>query len=83
MEINKSNVFELLNINGAKPSKDFGQNFLIEPSICNRIADVLITNNDDNVLEIGPGLGCLTHFLIQKEGKLNCVNVDAKMISML
>ncbi|MCR5309040.1 MAG: 16S rRNA (adenine(1518)-N(6)/adenine(1519)-N(6))-dimethyltransferase RsmA [Bacilli bacterium] len=83
MEINKNNVFELLNINGAKPSKDFGQNFLIEPSICQKIADVLIVENSDNVLEIGPGLGSLTHFLIQKEGKLTCVDVDAKMVSIL
>lgn len=83
MEINKSNVFELLNITGAKPSKDFGQNFLIEPVICNRIADVLSTNKDDMILEIGPGLGSLTHFIIQKEGNLSCVDVDYKMISIL
>ena len=62
MEISKSNVFELLNITGARPSKDFGQNFLIEPNICNKIADVLVTNESDDVLEIGPGLGSLTHF---------------------
>lgn len=83
MEISKSNVFELLNITGARPSKDFGQNFLIEPTICNKIADVLVTNESDDILEIGPGLGSLTHFLLQKPGKLTCVDVDAKMISIL
>lgn len=83
MEISKSNVFELLNITGTRPSKDFGQNFLIEPSICNRIVDILVTNESDNALEIGPGLGSLTHFLLQKTGNLTCVDVDAKMISIL
>ena len=83
MEISKSNVFELLNITGTRPSKDFGQNFLIEPTICNKIADVLVTNESDDILEIGPGLGSLTHFLLEKPGKLTCVDVDAKMISIL
>lgn len=83
MEINKGNVFELLNITGARPSKDFGQNFLIEPSICKKIADLLLVNNDDKVLEIGPGLGSLTHFLLEKDGSLSCVDIDPKMIDIL
>ena len=83
MEINKNNVFELLSIFGAKPSKDFGQNFLIEPTICNKISNILITDGSDHILEIGPGLGSLTHFINLKEGKLDCVDVDFKMISIL
>ena len=83
MEINRNNVFELLNIAGAKPSKDFGQNFLIEPTICQKIAEILVACSDDNILEIGPGLGSLTHFIQQKPGKLTCVDVDSKMISIL
>lgn len=83
MEINKSNVFELLNITGAKPSKDYGQNFLIEPTICKKISDVLQTTSEDSILEIGPGLGSMTHFLVQKPGNLSCVDVDFKMISIL
>lgn len=83
MEINRSNIFEILNITGAKPSKDFGQNFLIEPSICERISNVLETDSSDNILEIGPGLGSLTHFINQKDGSLDCVDVDSKMIYIL
>lgn len=83
MEISKSNIFELLNVTGIRPSKDFGQNFLIEPTISKRISDVLLTNEFDNILEIGPGLGSMTHFLEQKEGKLDCVDVDFHMISVL
>lgn len=83
MEINKSNVFELMNITGTKPSKDFGQNFLIEPTICQKIADVLVTEKEDKVCEIGPGLGSLTNFINQKEGSLTCVDIDPKMIQIL
>lgn len=83
MEISKSNVFELLNITGTRPSKDFGQNFLIEPTICQKIADVLITEESDNICEIGPGLGSLTNFLEKKPGNLTCVDIDPKMIAIL
>lgn len=83
MEINKSNVFELMNITGTKPSKDFGQNFLIEPTICQKIADVLVTDSEDKICEIGPGLGSLTNFICQKEGNLTCVDIDPKMIQIL
>ena len=83
MEINKSNVFELMNITGTKPSKDFGQNFLIEPTICQKIADVLVTTEEDNICEIGPGLGSLTNFIDLKNGKLTCIDIDPKMIQIL
>ncbi|MCQ2086782.1 MAG: 16S rRNA (adenine(1518)-N(6)/adenine(1519)-N(6))-dimethyltransferase RsmA [Bacilli bacterium] len=83
MEINKSNIFELMNITGVRPSKDYGQNFLIEPTVCKRIADVLETDASDNILEIGPGLGSLTHFINEKEGSLTCVDIDPKMIEVL
>ena len=51
MEINKSNVFELMNITGTKPSKDFGQNFLIDPIICERIVSTLDVKIDEKVIK--------------------------------
>jgi len=83
MEINRKNILEILECVNAKPSKDYGQNFLVEPSICEKISQVLVTNTDDTVLEIGPGLGSLTNFLNKKEGKLECVEIDFKMVSAL
>lgn len=83
MEINKTNIFELMNITGIKPSKDFGQNFLIEPTVCKKISDLLFTSDSDEILEIGPGLGSLTHFINLKDGHLTCVDIDPKMISVL
>ena len=83
MEINKTNIFELMNITGIKPSKDFGQNFLIEPTVCKKISDLLFTSDADEILETGPGLGSLTHFINLKDGHLTCVDIDPKMISVL
>ena len=83
MEINRNNIFDLMGITGVKPSKDFGQNFLVEPAICRHISDILVTSDNDLILEVGPGLGSLTNFLNEKEGTLECVDIDPKMISVL
>lgn len=83
MEITRANVFKLLGLIDAKPSKDYGQNFLVDPIISKRITDLLETNTEDYTLEIGPGLGSLTHFLNMKSGELDCVDIDEKMVSIL
>ena len=82
MEINRSNINELVNKCSVKPDKDYGQNFLVEPLIAEKIVDALEVNNDDYVLEIGPGLGSLTHFLYQKS-KLDVCDIDSRMIDFL
>ena len=49
------------------PKKHLGQHFLKDVQICKRIADaVLIYESEQNVLEIGPGTGALTQYLIEK-----------------
>ena len=63
MEINRNNVIEIVQKSGLKPDKDYGQNYLLEPSICEKIVDALNISKEDAVLEIGPGLGSLTHFI--------------------
>lgn len=82
MEINRNNINELVNKCHVSPDKDYGQNFLIEPSISEKIVSLLDVNETDNVLEIGPGLGSLTHFLYG-----NCVlsvcDIDSRMIDFL
>ena len=82
MEINRNNINELVNKCRVSPDKDYGQNFLIEPLISEKIVSLLDVNKTDNVLEIGPGLGSLTHFLYG-----NCVlsvcDIDSRMIDFL
>ena len=83
MEINRSNVMEIIEKSGLKPDKDYGQNFLLEPEISKRIVDLLEIDNDD-VLEIGPGIGSLTHFITQKHNaKITLVDIDKRMIDFL
>ena len=82
MEINRSNIFELVNRCNVKPDKDYGQNFLVEPQIAEKITDALELNENDYVLEIGPGLGSLTHFIANR-CKLDVCDIDSRMIDFL
>lgn len=82
MEINRSNIYELVDKCQVRPDKDYGQNFLIEPSISEKICSLLDTSIDDQILEIGPGLGSLTHFLVSK-GHLTVCDIDSRMIDFL
>src|SRR5262249_41622370 len=50
---------------GVRPSKRFGQNFVIEPGTVRRIAALAGLRPDDVVLEVGPGLGSLTLALLE------------------
>ena len=82
MEINRSNIYELVNRCSTQPDKDYGQNFLIEPSIASKICDYLENKENESTLEIGPGLGSLTHFLVNKS-KLTVCDIDSRMIDFL
>lgn len=66
-----------------KPDKDYGQNFLVEPEVCKKITDLLEIKPGETVLEVGPGIGSLTHFLTLSEGEISAVDIDERMISFL
>ena len=83
MEINRSNIFDVVNNSNARPDKDYGQNFLVEPEVCKRIVDSLNIQGNESVLEIGPGLGSLTHFLNEQTKNLTVVDIDERMIAFL
>ena len=63
----------LLNRHGFRFSKSMGQNFLIDASVPARIAESVHADADCGVLEIGPGIGCLTAELAKRAGKVLCV----------
>ena len=83
MEINRSNILDIVNNSNARPDKDYGQNFLVEPEVCKKIVNALDIQNGETVLEIGPGLGSLTHFLNEQTKKLTVVDIDERMIVFL
>jgi 16S rRNA (adenine1518-N6/adenine1519-N6)-dimethyltransferase len=70
--------------NYVKPKKHLGQHFLIDMSISQRIADALTIHGDyKRVLEIGPGTGALTKFLLEKDYLTEVVEVDRESIQFL
>lgn len=64
-------------------NKSYGQNFLIDEYTIESIVNSANVNKDDLVIEIGPGLGSLTHLLLDNAGKVICVELDPKMIEIL
>lgn len=68
---------------GITANKKLGQNFLIDGNVINSIVDASKITDKDLVIEIGPGLGTLTAKLLEKAGKVICVELDERMISIL
>jgi 16S rRNA A1518/A1519 N6-dimethyltransferase RsmA/KsgA/DIM1 with predicted DNA glycosylase/AP lyase activity len=62
-----------------KAKKHLGQHFLTDESIAKNIADALTENGYDNVLEIGPGMGVLTKYLLQKKIKTYCHRIRQRV----
>ena len=83
MEINRSNINEIVSKAALRPDKDYGQNFLVEPDVSKRIADALNIEANDDVLEVGPGLGSLTHFIAMTNAQCDAVDIDPRMVNFL
>lgn len=66
-----------------KANKSLGQNFLISEDVIDGIVDSADIDGEDLIIEIGPGLGTLTKRLLEKAGKVICVELDEKMIKIL
>jgi len=63
--------------------KRFGQNFLIDDNIIQRIVDSVNPQAEDNIIEIGPGLGAITKLLLQRTNTLNVIELDRDIIPKL
>ncbi len=64
-------------------NKNYGQNFLIDENTVNTIVEEAQVCKEDLIIEIGPGLGTLTSLLLQNAGKVICIELDSKMITVL
>ena len=76
-------VVKILKEKGMYAKKHFGQNFLIDKNVLNKIVDISNITKEDTVIEIGPGMGCLTEFLAINAKKVICYEIDPDMIQML
>ena len=59
-----------------RPKKNLGQHFLIDLGIAKRIADTVDAFPDIPVLEVGPGMGVMTQYLVDKPRDLKVVEID-------
>ena len=73
----------VMRINNIKANKRFGQNFLIDDNILENIVKSAEITNNDLVIEIGPGLGNLTEYLLEKAAYVILVEIDNNMINIL
>jgi 16S rRNA (adenine1518-N6/adenine1519-N6)-dimethyltransferase len=69
-------ISKLLKKYDIKPKREFGQNFLIDKNILNKIVTKADLKDSDNVLEVGPGLGVLTEQLLLSVKKVLAVELD-------
>lgn len=76
-------VKEIMERHGFHFSKKLGQNFLINPSVCPRIAEMGNASPGYGVLEIGTGVGVLTHELAKRAEKVCAVEVDERLLPIL
>lgn len=71
-------------MNSVRPKKHFGQHFLVDRGIARKIAASLKAENCDSVLEIGPGKGILTGFLMERNfADFRVVEIDSEAIAFL
>ncbi|MBQ2522806.1 MAG: 16S rRNA (adenine(1518)-N(6)/adenine(1519)-N(6))-dimethyltransferase, partial [Prevotella sp.] len=66
-----------------KPKKNLGQHFLVDLDIARRIADTVDACPDIPVLEIGPGMGVLTQYLVTKPREVKAVEIDRESVAYL
>ena len=64
-------------------NKNLGQNFLIDDETVAGIVETASVSKEDLIIEIGPGLGTLTKELLERAGKVICIDLDKRMIEIL
>lgn len=70
-------------LHGSRPRKRFGQHFLAQPATAERIVQSADLLPSDVVVEVGPGLGALTRFLVEKVERLHLVELDRDLAALL
>ncbi len=76
-------IRDLLDRHGFRFSKKLGQNFLINPSVCPRMAEACGIGPEGGVLEIGPGIGVLTRELCRQAGRVVAIELDDRLPPVL
>lgn len=80
---NPTNTIAVLNRYGFTFQKKYGQNFLIDSNMLEKIIHEAGITKEDTVLEIGPGIGTMTQYLCENAGKVIAVEIDKNLIPIL
>ena len=80
---NPQKTIEVLQKYNFSFQKKFGQNFLIDPHVLDKIIAAAEITKDDFVLEIGPGIGTLTQYLAEAAREVVAVEIDSTLIPIL
>lgn len=76
-------IKEILSRNGFTFSKALGQNFLVNPSVCPKMAELCGADEETGVLEVGPGIGVLTKELALRAKKVVSIEIDERLPAVL
>ncbi len=80
---NASKTMEVIKKHDFSFQKRYGQNFLIDSHILEKIMDAAKITGDDHVIEIGPGIGSMTQYLCERAGRVTAVEIDRELIPIL
>lgn len=80
---NPKNTIEILQKYNFNFQKKFGQNFLIDPHVLEKIIAAAEVTEEDCVLEIGPGIGTMTQYLAEHAREVIAVEIDKMLIPIL
>lgn len=80
---NPKNTIEIIQKYEFSFQKKFGQNFLVDTHVLEKIIGGAGVTKDDMVLEIGPGIGTMTQYLAEKAKQVVAVEIDSKLIPIL
>lgn len=76
-------IKDVMTRHGFSFSKSLGQNFIIDPEVCPRIAEESGIDKDTGVIEIGAGIGVLTAELAKRANKVVCIELDKRLLPVL
>ena len=80
---NPQNTIDVIQKHGFRFQKKYGQNFLIDTHVLDKIVSAAGVTKDDLVLEIGPGIGTMTQYLAEAAREVVAVEIDKNLIPIL
>lgn len=81
--MNLNEMRQTLDAHGIKLTKSLGQNFLHDANQLKKIVDAAELSPNDNVIEIGPGLGPLTELLLERSERVLAIEMDRRLVTLL